>query len=128
MNSGCKAGFYGINCSNLCSGHCENNDPCDHVNGVCPGGCRDGYTGVRCNSCKTPDFFSRIIVYTSYSLYLITMLTFLWIIACKAGSYGKNCSFQCSPNCNATCEPIDGSCEDCKEGSQRYCKGNNKGY
>lgn len=70
-------------------------------------------------------FFSRIILYTSYSLYLITMLTFLWIIACKAGSYGKNCSFQCSPNCNATCEPIDGSCEDCKEGSQSYCKGNN---
>lgn len=38
-------------------------------------------------------FFSRIILYTSYSLYLITMLTFMWIIACKAGSYGKKLFF-----------------------------------
>lgn len=49
------------------------------------------------------------------------------IIACKAGSYGQNCSFQCSPNCNGTCKPIDGSCGDCKEDSKIYCtKGNYK--
>lgn len=71
--------------------------------------------------------FSKIILYTYNCLYLITMQTFLWIIACKAGSFGKNCSFQCSPNCNETCEPIDGSCEDCKEGSTSYCKGNYEG-
>lgn len=58
LNSGCKAGFYGLNCSNLCSGHCENNDPCDHVSGLCPGGCQNGYIGARCNSCKKPAFFT----------------------------------------------------------------------
>lgn len=55
------------------------------------------------------------------------MQTILWIIACKAGSYGKNCSFQCPPNCNETCDSIDGLCEDCKEGSTSYCKGNYEG-
>lgn len=74
-------------------------------------------------------FLPKIILYTLSCLFLITMLTFMCIIACKAGSYGKNCSFQCSPNCNKTCAPIDGSCEDCKEGSKSYCsKGNYKVY
>lgn len=67
--------------------------------------------------------FKRII-YTFNFLFLQN-LHFLRIIACKAGWYGENCSSQCPPNCNGTCEPIDGSCEDCKEGSKNYCiKGN----
>lgn len=59
MNSGCEAGFYGLNCSNLCSGNCANSDPCDHVSGVCPGGCQNGYIGAHCNSCKKPASFLK---------------------------------------------------------------------
>lgn len=51
----------------------------------------------------------------------------LWIIACKFGNYGKNCSLPCPQSCNGTCSHIDGSCEDCKEGVKSYCsKGNHK--
>lgn len=52
FKSECNDGHYGLNCRELCSGHCENNGPCDHVSGVCPGGCQDGYMDVYCNSCK----------------------------------------------------------------------------
>lgn len=53
--------------------------------------------------------------------------TFLWIIACRTGNYGKNCKFHCSSNCNSTCENIDESCKDCQEGWSRHCsKGNYK--
>lgn len=52
---------------------------------------------------------------------------FLWDIACKAGNYGKNCSFHCSSNCNWTCLHKDELCEDCKEGWKNNCpKGNFK--
>lgn len=51
----------------------------------------------------------------------------LWILACKAGHYGKNCTCHCSSNCNSTCEYIDKSCINCKEGWKRHCsKGNYK--
>lgn len=57
LNSGCESGFYGLNCTDLCSSHCENNDPCDHISGVCPNGCQDGYIGARCNNSKNLDSF-----------------------------------------------------------------------
>lgn len=47
----CLPGHYGTNCSERCSGHCINNEPCDHVSGVYPDGCEDGYTGKLCNNC-----------------------------------------------------------------------------
>lgn len=40
-------------CSAQCFGHCSNNIPCDHVSGMCPGGCQDGYLGRYCNECKS---------------------------------------------------------------------------
>lgn len=52
LKSECKGGHFGLNCRELCSDHCENSDPCDHVSGVCTGGCQDGYMGEYCNSCK----------------------------------------------------------------------------
>lgn len=56
LKSVCADGQFGMNCSNHCTGHCENNEPCDHVSGVCPGGCQDGFTDQYCNSCKKPKF------------------------------------------------------------------------
>lgn len=48
----CSSGFFGINCKELCSGYCKNSGPCDHVSGVCPNGCQDGYDGTFCIDCK----------------------------------------------------------------------------
>lgn len=49
----CLQGYFGIGCSGKCSGHCINNEPCDHVSGECTSGCQDGFVGTFCNKCKT---------------------------------------------------------------------------
>lgn len=49
----CLSGFFGNKCRERCSGYCKNNDPCDHVLGVCLNGCQDGFVGTLCNKCKT---------------------------------------------------------------------------
>lgn len=54
FTSECTPGFFGLDCSERCSGNCENNKPCDHISGVCPGGCQDSYIDEYCNSCKNP--------------------------------------------------------------------------
>lgn len=70
--SECANGYFGLNCGSLCSGHCESNDPCDHVSGVCPGGCQDGYMEQYCNRCKkqTPLFLNDLLHIILYFLYL----------------------------------------------------------
>lgn len=47
-------------------------------------------------------------------------LFFSFISACDAGTFGENCAFQCSQNCNGTCRNIDGSCTACKIGWKGY--------
>lgn len=49
---GCPPGQFGIGCREGCSGHCINNEPCDHISGVCSTGCRDGFVGSYCTNCK----------------------------------------------------------------------------
>lgn len=41
-----------MTCKERCSEHCINNEPCDHVSGLCPSGCQDGYIGNYCRQCK----------------------------------------------------------------------------
>lgn len=53
-----------MNCSKRCSGHCINNEPCDHVSGVCSSGCQDGFDGTHCNHCKIfLQPFKNVLVY-----------------------------------------------------------------
>lgn len=47
----CLSGYYGTACREQCSGFCKNNKTCDHIRGICPYGCEDGYTGKLCNNC-----------------------------------------------------------------------------
>lgn len=47
-------------------------------------------------------------------------LFFSYYSACDTGTYGENCAFQCSQNCNGTCGYIDGSCTACKIGWKGY--------
>lgn len=48
----CSYGHYGPACRERCNGHCVNNETCDHVSGVCPSGCQDGFVGPNCNNSK----------------------------------------------------------------------------
>lgn len=48
----CSPGHFGLHCKEICSGHCINNELCDHVYGLCTRGCMDGYIGGHCNICK----------------------------------------------------------------------------
>lgn len=48
----CSYGFFGTQCKELCSGHCMQNESCDHVSGTCIRGCQDGYMGEYCKNCK----------------------------------------------------------------------------
>lgn len=45
----CVEGWYGINCSKQCGGHCRDNIVCHHVTGQCDKGCDAGWTGYFCN-------------------------------------------------------------------------------
>ena len=44
----CPIGFYGYGCSLSC-GNCAFGGPCSIVDGVCPSGCDDGWTGATCH-------------------------------------------------------------------------------
>ena len=41
----CDEGTWGVGCQQC---HCRDQDVCDHVNGTCPNGCPDVYTGATC--------------------------------------------------------------------------------
>lgn len=44
----CSSGYYGLRCITQCTGHCKDNEPCNHINGTCNSGCLDGWIGVNC--------------------------------------------------------------------------------
>lgn len=54
ISSECREGFYGVKCNQQCSGHCRGGITCNHVTGLCDGGCDAGWTGSFCgkgNNC-----------------------------------------------------------------------------
>lgn len=48
MSKECRGGWYGVNCSQQCSGHCKDNATCNYVTGQCDKGCEVGWTGTLC--------------------------------------------------------------------------------
>lgn len=44
----CLKGWYGVNCSRPCVGHCSDGTTCYHVTGQCDRGCDTGRTGTLC--------------------------------------------------------------------------------
>lgn len=48
LNVECTAGYFGLECKSKCVGHCKDNKQCNHINGTCDDGCKDGYTGSDC--------------------------------------------------------------------------------
>lgn len=51
-NLECLPGYFGVDCRESCSGHCINDESCNHISGHCSSGCQDGYFGEMCNKCK----------------------------------------------------------------------------
>lgn len=45
----CGEGWYGVNCSQQCKGHCKDNAACNHMTGQCDKGCDSGWTGNLCD-------------------------------------------------------------------------------
>lgn len=45
----CREGWYGVNCSKQCSGHCKDDTPCYQVTGHCESKCAAGWTGLQCD-------------------------------------------------------------------------------
>ncbi|XP_067677293.1 uncharacterized protein [Haliotis asinina] len=74
----CPGGAYGIDCSNAC-GRCGNNSLCHHETGICPDGCEAGWQLDLCNE------------------------------ACPSGKYGLKCEAKCG-HCNGSCNIVDGRC------------------
>lgn len=64
----CKEGWYGRNCSQPCVGHCTANTTCNHVTGLCDGGCGAGWNGYKCDESKSQStsmlivFFRRLVL------------------------------------------------------------------
>ena len=49
----CEDGFYGLECSKECIGHCKDG-PCNHTTGNCDKGCTDGWIGDNCDKGAYP--------------------------------------------------------------------------
>lgn len=49
---GCKEGWYNVNCTQQCLGHCKDNIHCNHVTGQCDKGCDAGWIGTMCEKGK----------------------------------------------------------------------------
>ncbi|XP_065938543.1 multiple epidermal growth factor-like domains protein 10 isoform X2 [Magallana gigas] len=107
----CLPGHYGKHCSERCSGHCINNEPCDHVSGVCPDGCEDGYTGKLCNNSCANGFYGTNCSLRCPPNCIVCRHTDGYCSSCKERYYGRNCSLVCFPNCKSgTCQQTDRLC------------------
>ncbi|XP_056003587.1 multiple epidermal growth factor-like domains protein 10 [Ostrea edulis] len=86
----CDDGTFGHNCMLTCSGHCADGLPCSKTDGLCPGGCMNGWTNPYCNE------------------------------KCSHGSYGKACMGRCGFCAdNEPCNHINGTCPaSCEPGYQ----------
>lgn len=49
-NIDCRAHTFGLGCRSKC-GNCSRGEPCDYVNGRCPGECDRGVYGEKCKDC-----------------------------------------------------------------------------
>lgn len=110
----CVGGWYGINCTQQCVGHCLNNVVCNHETGQCDGGCAYEWYGQYCN--ETCD--GHCLNNTSCN-----QGTGQCYGGCAYGWYGQYCNKTCIEHCinNATCNQDTGLCDGgCNAGWKGY--------
>lgn len=71
----CQPGYYGKNCTYMCSGNClHDNNRCDRFTGQCNSGCKPGWTGNICYQRKNKVLFffllKRLHVIRIYKIFL----------------------------------------------------------
>ena len=52
----CLIGYFGDDCKNECSQNCLHSAICDRVDGICLGGCQNGYKGKQCKDGTNQSF------------------------------------------------------------------------
>ncbi|XP_046558972.1 multiple epidermal growth factor-like domains protein 10 isoform X3 [Haliotis rubra] len=125
----CSRGLFGETCNEFC--HCAKK-ACDHVSGFCPGDCRPGWQGDRCDTeCNAYHYGLNCVntctdrkcsdVNSSCDRYIGSCDSGCvpgWrgvdcSQECSSGSYGQNCSDSCSDRkCagNSPCDHTRGAC------------------
>ncbi|XP_046344436.1 multiple epidermal growth factor-like domains protein 10 [Haliotis rufescens] len=107
----CSPRLYGQNCNQSC--HCAE-EVCHPVSGVCPGDCRPGWQGDRCDTECEADHYGVNCVNIcsdrkcSYVNSLCDRYTGSCDTACLAGWRGVDCTEECNngtfgQNCSKTC-------------------------
>ncbi|XP_067663190.1 multiple epidermal growth factor-like domains protein 10 [Haliotis asinina] len=119
----CSLGLFGESCDEFC--HCGK-DTCDHVSGLCPGDCRQGWKGDRCDTECDADYYGVNCVNTCTDRKCSDVSSSCdrytgscdrgclrgWTGVdcsqeCSSGSYGQNCSDSCSDRKCAEISPCD---------------------
>nr|XP_034321672.1 multiple epidermal growth factor-like domains protein 10 [Crassostrea gigas] len=121
-STNCPYKYFGMNCTERCSGHCINNKTCDHVSGECSDGCLDGYIGLFCNETCIDGYYGPDCSKKCQSNCRTCRHTD-GMCTCDAGwigpkcnsecvwSYGEDCQYPCHRHClNQTCDRFNGSC------------------
>ncbi|XP_060606228.1 multiple epidermal growth factor-like domains protein 10, partial [Ruditapes philippinarum] len=124
----CSVGKCGFNCLTEC--HCKTIE--DRVTGVCTSGCEGRWTGpglecinncdethwgeqctLQCGRCKDFQPCDVLTGYCKSGCQNGTLDTHLCDTECPNGTYGENCTLECSGNCNHgdACRKTDGHCE-----------------
>ncbi|KAL5016638.1 hypothetical protein ScPMuIL_006227 [Solemya velum] len=100
----CKEGSFGDLCDLICNVNCKE-ERCDR-NGVCSGGCVDGWTG---QTCSTPCNITNCLQCEMKGVSNTTTCT-----KCAVPYTGDECGQECPVNCLG-CDSID-SCTACRDG------------
>lgn len=85
MSIECRGGWYGVNCSQQCSGYCKDKATCNHMTGQCDRGCDAGWTGATCEQ----GIFSLLILCCAgnYNAYDHTSFNYFISVFAKWKSY-----------------------------------------
>merc|ERR1719378_998846 len=113
-SASCSAGYWGqsankdyldVDCTLPC-GHCGGDGSCNIATGVCTSGCKDGWTGGKCDKakcsdcgggvciapdiCRCPQLYTRIIGFAgSMGVLAVVLLFFTYFDQIRAGlGYG----------------------------------------
>ncbi|XP_062567900.1 multiple epidermal growth factor-like domains protein 10 [Saccostrea cucullata] len=118
---GCKNGFYGSRCSLLCSKNCGRVS-C-YMNGFCMGGCKQNWTGDKCDRCDSTHFGPDCshLCSANCNRQVCNNVTGSCTYGCKSGYYSENCETKCSESCSSSCNRFSGECKgSCQDGNYGY--------